>query len=149
YQGRSVRAPVWVQPGQPDETVAIALGYGRARAGQTGNGLGFNAYALRTADAPGFGVGLELRKTGERNALASTQSHFSMEGRGFIQVATLDEYLKNPGFTHEGPEAGGELPSLYPAEQHPYPGNKWGMVVDTNACIGCNACVTACQSENN
>jgi MoCo/4Fe-4S cofactor protein with predicted Tat translocation signal len=149
YQARSLRAPVWVQPGQPDDTVAITLGYGRTHAGQTGSGIGFNAYALRTADAPGYGVGLELRKTGERSALASTQSHFSMEGRGFVQVATLDEYLKNPGFAHEGAEAGGELPSLYPVEDHPYPGNKWGMVVDTNACIGCNACVIGCQSENN
>src|SRR5262249_22160193 len=94
YQGRSLRAPVWVQPGHPDESVAVTLGYGRTRAGQTGSGVGFNSYALRTADAPGFGVGLELRKIGERSALASTQSHFSMEGRGFVQSATLDEYLK-------------------------------------------------------
>ncbi|MFL5805834.1 MAG: TAT-variant-translocated molybdopterin oxidoreductase [Roseiflexaceae bacterium] len=151
YQGRTVRGPVWVQPGQPDDTVAVTLGYGRARAGQVGRGIGFNAYALRGADAPGFGVGLEIRKTGEKQPLASTQSHFSMEGRDLVRAGTLEEYLREPSLGHGAGEHAAEagLPSLYPAGEHPYTGNKWGMVVDTNACIGCNACMVACQSENN
>jgi molybdopterin-containing oxidoreductase family iron-sulfur binding subunit len=151
YKGRTVRAPIWIQPGQPDDSVAVTLGYGRTKGGQTVQGVGFNAYALRTADAPGFGAGLEIRKTGQQYKLASVQRHFSMEGRGFVQSATLDEFLKNPGFVHgeEPQETQGhtELPSLYP--EYEYKGNKWGMVIDTNACIGCNACVVACQSENN
>jgi MoCo/4Fe-4S cofactor protein with predicted Tat translocation signal len=148
YKGRTLRAPVLVQPGQPDDSLAVTLGYGRARAGQVGNGVGFNANALRTSDAPGFGVGLEVRKVGETHRLASTQSHFSMEGRDFVHSASLADYLKNPGFAHAG-EGGEQLPSLYSPQEHPYPGNKWGMVIDTSACIGCNACVVACQSENN
>jgi MoCo/4Fe-4S cofactor protein with predicted Tat translocation signal len=149
YKGRTVRAPVWIQPGQPDDSVAVTLGYGRTKVGQTGAGVGFNAYALRTSDAPGFGGGLELRKVGSGHVLATTQEHFAMEGRGFVQHATLDEYIKNPGFIHgEAAEGGKEQhPSLYP--DYPYNGNKWGMVIDTQACIGCNACVVACQSENN
>ncbi|HET9223362.1 MAG TPA: TAT-variant-translocated molybdopterin oxidoreductase [Roseiflexaceae bacterium] len=148
YKGRTLRAPVWVQPGQPDDSVAVTLGYGRTRAGLVGNGVGFNANALRTSDAPGFAVGVELSKVGETHQLASTQSHFTMEGRGFVQTATLEEYLQNPGFVHEGEsEAHGPQPSLFP--DYEYTGNKWGMVIDTNACINCNACVVGCQAENN
>jgi MoCo/4Fe-4S cofactor protein with predicted Tat translocation signal len=152
YQGRSVSAPVWIMPGQPDDSIAVTLGYGRSRAGNVGNGAGFNAYALRTADGPGFGGGLTISKVGSGFVLANTQKHYALEGRDLIRHATLEEYLQNPNFVHEsgegGTEAGGEQhPSLYP--DYPYNGNKWGMVIDTQACIGCNACVIACQSENN
>jgi molybdopterin-containing oxidoreductase family iron-sulfur binding subunit len=147
YQGRKMQAPVWIQPGQPTDSVAVTLGYGRTKAGQAGSNVGFNAYALRTADAPGFGAGLEMQKVGSGFVLANTQKHFALEGRDFVKQATLTEFLANPNFVHEGGEGHEELPSLYP--EHPYEGNKWGMVIDTQACIGCNACVLACQSENN
>ncbi len=148
YKGRKLSAPVWIMPGQPDESVAITLGYGRSKAGSVGDGAGFNAYALRTADAPGFGGGLAISKVGGGFVLANTQKHYALEGRDLIRRATLEEFLQNPNFVHEGAENHGEKqPSLYP--DHPYNGNKWGMVIDTQACIGCNACVIACQSENN
>jgi Fe-S-cluster-containing dehydrogenase component len=147
YKGRKVNAPVWIMPGQPDESVAITLGYGRSKAGSVGDGAGFNAYALRTADAPGFGGGLAISKVGSGFVLANTQKHYALEGRDLIHQATLAEYLQNPNFVHEGSENEENLPTLYP--DHPYNGNKWGMVIDTQACIGCNACVIACQSENN
>jgi molybdopterin-containing oxidoreductase family iron-sulfur binding subunit len=163
YKGRKLSAPVWIMPGQPDESVAITLGYGRSKAGSVGDGAGFNAYALRTADAPGFGGGLAISKVSSGFVLANTQKHYALEGRDLIRHATLEEFLQNPNFVHEGDEGGeghqgqegqgNELvpgenePSLYP--QYPYNGNKWGMVIDTQACIGCNACVIACQSENN
>jgi molybdopterin-containing oxidoreductase family iron-sulfur binding subunit len=159
YKGRRVTAPVWITPGQPDESIAITLGYGRSKAGSVGDGVGFNAYALRTADAPGFGGGLAISKVGSGYELANTQKHYALEGRDLVRHATLEEFLQNPNFAHESAEAdpepheGGELvpghehPSLYP--EYPYNGNKWGMVIDTQACIGCNACVIACQSENN
>src|SRR5205814_6507034 len=94
--GRTVRPPVWITPGHADDSVTVHLGYGRTRAGRVGNGAGFNAYALRTADAPWHGSGVEIRKTGDQYPLACTQFHQLMEGRQLVRVGTLDAYHKNP-----------------------------------------------------
>ena len=67
YRGRTVKAPIWIMPGQPDDSITVSLGYGRTRAGHVGNGVGFNAYALRTSEAPWFDGGLKVTKTGERH----------------------------------------------------------------------------------
>jgi molybdopterin-containing oxidoreductase family iron-sulfur binding subunit len=148
YKSRRVSAPIWIMPGQPEDSIAVTLGYGRGTAGSVGTGVGFNGYALRTSDAPGFGGGLAISKVGGGYVLANTQKHYALEGRELIHQATLEEYLQNPNFVHEGAAGHGEQhPTLYP--DFPYNGNKWGMVIDTQACIGCNACVIACQSENN
>ena len=142
---RVVRAPAWVVPGQADDSVTVHLGYGRKRAGQVGNEIGFDANLLRTAAVPWIGQGLEIRKTGERFRLACTQDHFSMEGRNLIRTGTLEEFRTHPEFVHEM----GHDPhdSLY--APWPYEGYAWGMAIDLNACTGCNACVIACQAENN
>jgi MoCo/4Fe-4S cofactor protein with predicted Tat translocation signal len=147
YRGRSVRAPIWVMPGHADEAVSVTLGYGRWRAGQLGSGMGFNAYALRTSEAPWFGHGLEVRKTGERYELAVTQGHFRMEGRNLVRAGTLQEYLANPAFVQAMAHDPAPGLTLYPL--YVYPGYAWGMAIDLNACIGCSACVVACQAENN
>jgi molybdopterin-containing oxidoreductase family iron-sulfur binding subunit len=140
---RTATAPVWVQPGHPDDSATLHLGYGRVRAGRVGSRLGVNAYALHGAGA--FLAGLELRKTGESYKLATTQDHHSMEGRPIVRAATLEEFRKEPAFAR-GME---EVPtqSFYPPKE--YDGYAWGMTIDLNACTGCNACVIACQSENN
>jgi MoCo/4Fe-4S cofactor protein with predicted Tat translocation signal len=147
YQGRTVRAPVWIQPGHPDDSVTVALGYGRTNAGSVGNGVGFNAYALRTSDAPWFGSGLEIVKTGGKYRLATTQEHHLMEGRAIALSASIDEYRKNPGFAREAAEERPNELTIYPG--YKYEGYAWGMAIDQTACVGCNACVVACQSENN
>ncbi len=147
YRGRMVRAPVWIMPGHADDSVTVHLGYGRTRAGRVGTGAGFNAFALRTSDAPWFGAGLEIRKTGERYPLACTQDHHSMEGRNLVRGGTLAQFLEHPDFVHA---MGHEPPpalSMYPG--FTYEGYAWGMAIDLNACVGCNACVVACQAENN
>jgi Fe-S-cluster-containing dehydrogenase component len=146
YEGHSLRAPAWIVPGHADECVTLHLGYGRTRAGKVGNGTGFNAYAIQTANAPSYGTGAEVRRIGTQFTLACTQFHHSMEGRDLVRAATLEEYRKKPDF------AQGEHPhesegSLYPGFK--YEGYAWGMAIDVNACIGCNACVVACQAENN
>jgi MoCo/4Fe-4S cofactor protein with predicted Tat translocation signal len=146
YEGRSLRAPAWIVPGHADECVTLHLGYGRTRAGKVGNGTGFNAYAIRTAGAPNYGTGVEIRKVGTQYTLACTQFHHSMEGRDLVRAATLEEYRKNPEFAH-GEHHYESEGSLYPGFK--YEGYAWGMAIDVNACIGCNACVVACQAENN
>jgi Fe-S-cluster-containing dehydrogenase component len=141
--GRRIQAPVWIAPGHAENTVTLPLGYGRTRAGRIGSGIGFNAYALRTVDAPWTATGARVTATGERHSLVSTQSHHDMGGRDIVRVVTA-EALNAPG--HRA-ETAAELPSIYP--DWPYPGHAWGMTIDLDACIGCNACVVACQAENN
>ncbi len=147
YKGRRVTAPAWILPGMPNGVVSVSLGYGRSRTGRVGSGVGYDAYALRTNDAPWSGGGLEVKKTGERVRLAITQTHWSLEGRNMVRAATTEEYEKNPHFVHEKGETPKNDVTLYPDWQ--YKGHAWGMAIDLNSCVGCNACVTACQSENN
>lgn len=144
HRGRTLRAPIWVMPGHAEETVTLPLGYGRTRAGRVGTGAGFDAYALRTSEAMWSDGGLALRKTGERYPLASTQQHHAMAGRDLVREATLADYRANPGFAHDPVVP---LPTLY--EPPAAKGHQWGMAIDLNACIGCKACMTACQAENN
>jgi molybdopterin-containing oxidoreductase family iron-sulfur binding subunit len=153
HRGRVVRAPVWIQPGHPEDAVTVHLGYGRRRAGRVGTGLGFDAYALRTSDAPWFAGGLEVVKTGTTTVLACTQDHWAIEAdreaheRHLIRPVTNEEYRRDPhvvqAMGHDPKPEG----TLYPP--HRYEGHAWGMTIDLSACVGCNACVTACQAENN
>ena len=101
--GRKVTGPVWIQPGVPDNSVTVTLGYGRTRAGRVGTAQGFNAYALRTSAAPWFASGLQIRKTGDRYVLASTQGYQSMDTpngdhRPLVRETVLEEYRKDPDF---------------------------------------------------
>jgi len=149
YQGRAVTAPVWIMPGHANDSVTVHLGYGRTRAGQVGNDVGFNAYLLRTSTEPAGGYGVEIQKVSGHHPFATTQHTQTMEGSAPIRVATLEEYKKSPQFV-EITEEDKPLPptlTLYP--DYRYQGYKWGMTIDLNACVGCSACVTACQSENN
>ena len=140
--GRLVRAPVWVLPGQADDCVTLPLGYGRRRTGPVGDGVGFNAFELRTRATPWQAPGTVLRKLG-RHEFAVIQQEGRTLGRDLVREGPLAEFLKNPRFLNYKPS--GE--TLYPS--HPYPGIAWGMSINLDACIGCHACVTACQSENN
>ena len=141
----SVSGPVWILPGHPDGAVTLTLGYGRTRAGRVGDGHGFDAYALRSAETPWFVQGATLRKTGRRHALATTQHHHSMEGRDIVRVGTLADYRRDPqSLRGEAKRPNGTLYAPFR-----YDGYKWGMAIDLGACIGCNACTIACQAENN
>jgi molybdopterin-containing oxidoreductase family iron-sulfur binding subunit len=144
--GRSLEAPVWITPGHSEGTVTLHLGYGRRHAGRIGDGLGFDAYRLRTSETLWAAPGAGIRKTGARTRLATTQDHHSMEGRRLVRSTTLDVYRDHPDFVaeHHGID---ENASLYP--EYPYDGYAWGMTIDLNACVGCNACTIACQAENN
>jgi len=130
---RTLRGPVWTLPGHAPDTLTLPLGHGRWSAGRVGTAVGFDAYRVRRSAAPWLEAGATLRATGERAALATTQRHATMAGREIVRTA--------PPPPQEPP------PSIYP--DYAYEGHAWGMAVDLNACIGCNACVTACQAENN
>ena len=147
FQGRTVRAPVWVLPGQAENTITLHLGYGRSRAGRIGSNIGSNAYILRRSDSLWSGSGVEIRKPGERYPLAATQLHHNMYGRELVRAGTLQQYRKNPDFAHAGKHDTDPAPSLYP--EYKYSGHAWGMAIDLSLCVGCNACVVACQAENN
>ena len=144
YRGAVVLAPVWIVPGQPEATVTVTLGYGRSRAGRIGNGAGYNAYLLRQSDEPWHGHGLQVRKTGSKVRLATTQQHFSMEGRRPVRATTLAQF-RDP--THVSADAQRPNPSMYDPVQDT--GYAWGMSINLDACIGCSACTIACQAENN
>lgn len=145
YNGRKIAGPVWITPGHPDQTVTVHLGYGRTKAGRIGSKRGFNVHAIRTSDAPWSIAGIGLAKTGAKSRLAVTQHHHLMEGRNLVRSASLAEYVANPVFAKEHQPSA--QPSLYP--EHEYDGYAWGMSIDLSACTGCNACVVACQAENN
>jgi molybdopterin-containing oxidoreductase family iron-sulfur binding subunit len=152
--GKKVTGPVWVQAGHPDNSVTIFLGYGRTRAGRVGTAQGYNAYSLRTSDAPWFATGVQIRKTGETYKLASTQGYQTMDtpdggNRPLVRETTLDDYRKDPDFAHAEeaePAPGLTLYKPYPYKEEAY---AWGMAIDLNSCVGCNNCMIACQSENN
>ncbi len=147
-----VTAAAWRLPGQADGVVVLPLGYGRKKAGYTGTNKGFNAYAVRTSGAlwTAFAPSSAIKKTGEDYPLACTQYHFSMEGRQILATGTLAEYHRNPNFANEHAQLPPKELSLYKGEaEYPYDRDKWAMAIDLNKCNGCNACVVACQSENN
>ena len=166
----TVKAPVIVAPGHPDNSVTVYMGYGREFAGRVGSGQGFDAYLIRNTWAPLFATG-SIAKAEGKWGLAITKSHYqdhrgtrfgqqgdgnnSLEAdealgpRGIIRYATLEEFKANPNFAHEG--EGHETPSLdttlFPNWQ--YTDYAWALSIDMNSCVGCNACIVSCYAENN
>jgi molybdopterin-containing oxidoreductase family iron-sulfur binding subunit len=150
YQGRSLNAPVYIQPGHASGTITLHLGYGRTRAGRAGTGMGFNPYGLRTSNALWQDVGLDAEKTSGSYVFASEQNFFALETpdrRHIIHKGDVADFLKDPESVHRGAEAPPRELTMYP--EWKYDGYAWGMAIDLNACTGCGACVTACQAENN
>ncbi|MDR3402366.1 MAG: Fe-S-cluster-containing hydrogenase [Chthoniobacter sp.] len=143
YRTRTLRLPVWILPGQAEGCVTVHLGYGRSRAGEVGTGLGGNAFALQTSDAPWGGAGLEMYKIAGGHIFSTTQSQRDMAGRDPVRVVTPDKMTPELAKGEE-PES---TETLFPAWK--YDGPAWGMVIDLTACIGCSACTIACQAENN
>ncbi len=135
----TLEGPVWITPGQAPDTLTLTLGYGRGVPDMLFSGYGYDAYALRLAASPSLRPGATLKALGRRVRIATTQDHGTLEGHDFIRV-------QRPG---DGPSetVPRDLPSFYPAKGGD--GRGWGMVIDEDACIGCSACVVACQAENN
>jgi molybdopterin-containing oxidoreductase family iron-sulfur binding subunit len=144
--GVGIEAPVLVRAGQPENVVAATLGYGRWSAGAIGNRVGFDVFGLRTLDNLWLRTGAKLSKTGASQNLLLAQKHFQLEGEAkelqprmsLAELAAGKRLADRPGE---------HLPTLYPP--YDYDTYAWAMVIDNAACIGCNACVVACQAENN
>ncbi len=141
----SVRGPVRIREQQADGLIATTLGFGRERAGAIGNGIGFNVYPLRTLDAPWQIENIDIKPTGENHQIPTLQHQFLLEGEAedLYPTMTLAELAqgKHPP-NHDEHDS-----SLYP--KFKYDTYAWAMVIDTSVCIGCNACLVACQAENN
>lgn len=150
--GKWLELPVWIQPGHPDNSVTGFLGYGRKRAGRVGNMQGFDVYSMRYSATPWLATGVKITKTGDWQIMATTQGYQTMETgdvqRPIVKVATLEDYKHEANFDEEKPQ---ENETLYSNPPYDYKTESyaWGMVIDHNACVGCNNCVIACQAENN
>ena len=145
--GRSVETPVQIQPGHADDSISLFLGYGRSVCGRVGQGVGHRVEALRTTANFFSASGVELKKTGETYEIVTTQEHHRMEGRPIVREASVEEYKQEPGLIKEMAESPNGL-TMFPFVDYSK-GYQWGMAIDLNACVGCNACLVACQSENN
>jgi molybdopterin-containing oxidoreductase family iron-sulfur binding subunit len=174
YRGGEAQLPAYIMPGQADASVAVMLGYGRTAAGQVGGSsadgvapVGVDVYRLRHSAAMHFDSGLAVEPTGVKYPLAMTQNHFAIDTVGMearaqrvgslIRETTLSEETgTGRGLAeHEAVEkdsSGQSAPhprqeSLW--QEPEYKGHRWGMAIELSKCIGCGACVVACQAENN
>ena len=157
--GKSVKLPFIVQPGQANDTVAIAIGYGRTKAGKSANEVGANVYPFASVINGNIAFSntgdVQVKATGKSAQIARTQTHNTVMAReAVVQETVLSAYKKNV-------EAGRFKPEISTAEGkktatdislwngHKYNNHAWGMVIDLNTCTGCSACVVSCNAENN
>jgi Fe-S-cluster-containing dehydrogenase component/anaerobic selenocysteine-containing dehydrogenase len=144
----SAEVPVMVQPGQSPGVAELAVGYGR-RTGTVAMGIGVNAYPLMqiSSSSPWLlaGIRIDRPKPEERRFVPRRQTQDRMNGRDQVRSWTLAEYSEKVRNT-KYEEKGGRI-SLIPDSE--FPAHKWSMAIDLSACVGCSACVVACQSENN
>jgi molybdopterin-containing oxidoreductase family iron-sulfur binding subunit len=140
--------PVMIQPGQANDTVALAVGYGRKAAGKCGDGIGFNAFSLGNGNA-------KIEVVDGEYEFAATQLHHTMMGREIVKETTLEDFIKNPYSgnkqvtyaTHNGDKPADQV-TLWDEHDHST-GHFWNMSIDLTSCIGCSACVVSCHAENN
>src|SRR5271157_2352318 len=162
--GRKVKGPIWPMPGHPNDSITVFLGYGRTKGGRVADGVGFDAYQVRTSDAPWI-ASAKITKVGDGYGFAIPQGFqyidYSdlpkgtepLKNRHIIRKATLEDFIKNPNFAHEQEEPVPPELTLYTTTSgeplYRYTELKWGMTIDMNSCIGCKTCIVACQAENN
>jgi molybdopterin-containing oxidoreductase family iron-sulfur binding subunit len=161
---RSVQVPAWVQPGHADDAVSVSFGYGRkqhtlgVKDADEPVVVGHDVYPLRSAASPWFVTGLEVKKTGRKYRISTTQVTNVTEGRPIALMQSVEEFEKHPEAPEQrspkelpgGKELEGRvLPSVMPGIDYSKLQYKWAMAVDMSRCTGCSACVVACQAENN
>lgn len=146
----TIEAAAMIVPGQADDSLSIALGYGRQGVSALMENVGFNAYPLRQTGSMCFATDISVKLTNRTYPIAQTQEHRSMEGRDLVREGTLERYQSETTFAqHMGMDA--HIPENISLYSHPKLTSReqWGMAIDLNTCTGCNACVIACYAENN
>jgi Fe-S-cluster-containing dehydrogenase component len=151
FQNRKSRIPVWITPGQAENSIALQFGYGRKNVGYVGKNTGFNVYELRSSNSLWFGNGATLKKIGEKYPLVTTQTQQTIdsEERQIFREGTFNDFENDSDFVQKNSESPEKLDTLFDPKEFHYDGYRWGMAIDLSACIGCNACTIACQAENN
>ncbi len=144
-ESKSIELPVLVQPGQSDDCIAVALGYGRTKAGEAGNGVGANAFPFVEFENGTFRYeipNVSIESTGRQHTLARTQTEDTAHERPLIEEYSLSAFING-----DYEQKNTDHTTLWSG--HDFPVHKWGMAIDLSACTGCNACVLSCQAENN
>ncbi len=149
----AIELPVLIQPGQTNDTVSVAIGYGRTKAGKAADGVGKNVFPWINA----AGTEIKVTPTGSQYkwGIAQTQTHNTVMAReSVLQETILSKYQENV-------LAGRFIPKIQTSEGakdatditlwngHEKKNHSWGMVIDLNLCTGCGSCVVSCQAENN
>ena len=141
----AVQAPAHIYEGIRADTVALPLGQGHTAFGRYASQLGSNPNSLISAKpARSAAVSLipvQIEVTTVHDAPASTAGNNRQDGREIAEAVTISRLAQPAKTDHE------KHPQLRPS--HPHPENRWGMVIDLNACTGCSACMVACSAENN
>jgi len=143
--GRSLEVPAIVVPGQADGTITLYAGYGRRGEERIANGIGVAVMHWTS------GAAVSLAATDRKRALAITQQHWQLEGRDELPTGSLAQLGSDAIFQAELKQQRGAQPTLLGA--NPQIGtpakSQWAMSIDLTTCIGCSACVMACEAENN
>jgi molybdopterin-containing oxidoreductase family iron-sulfur binding subunit len=137
--GRAIEGPAWIMAGQERGTVVVHLGYGRRLPGTVADGVGYSAYPLRLSSSP-WRLRGDIARTGKTYRLAPIQPVLDEGDRDFVRTVDAEQ-------ARTAKRAKVVSPSFYPDKPQASP--QWGMSIDLDLCIGCNACVVACQAENN
>ncbi len=159
----AIEVAAYVLPGQAAGSITLPLGYGRQAGGRVAPGIGVNACSPIRRGAPTPAASVRISATGRRHRLAITEDHHAADLVGLkerqrriggpgeigelVREATLEHYREHPDFAQHAVHVP-ELKQLW-KEPISYDGHRWAMAIDLHRCIGCGACVVACQAENN
>lgn len=148
---RSLQIAAMIAPGHADGSVSASVGYGREKISHIINHVGFNIYPLRLINSPRYAAGVTVEKLSEKKyVFAQTQEHHNMEGRGLVREGTQERYQEHPDFAKKIGMDSHIPPTIELTTRPPFTAlEQWGMSIDLNTCIGCSACLLACQAENN
>lgn len=170
HGGETLDLPVFIMPGQANGSISVQLGYGRVCRDEAVDSnaeaaIGQDIASLRSSKAMHLVQNVEAKPLPRPYKLATTQDHFAIDELGLEETKTRAQRLIREGTLEQIQEGGADFvehlgthhPALESMWEEPMKvfesdatvNHQWGMTVDLNKCTGCNACVIACQAENN